>query len=444
MFLYDISGKEKRVMRTSFIACLFVLLLIFAIPSHAQNQIAGYWKGVGNLPNDEVKLTVKFKVGNGGIQGTIDIPDSGFIFGSPLSNISVNNSKVHFEVPREGNVPFDGEIQGETISGTFQFNKVSFPFVLKRTALPPALYREEEVHLQNGNTKLSGTLLIPVTNGKHPAIVFHHGAYQDTREAWRFFADHFARRGIATLIYDNRGSGESTGYPRAGFDDLAGDVLAAVQLLKERKDVDPKQIGLWAGSQAGWISPLAAARSKDVAFIMLMSGPGVTVARNVLYESESNLRAAGFSEGDIKRALAVKQSILDTARTESWEKAEPIFQKAKNEKWFPYIGVPGKDNWFRWWWVLVGNYDPAPLWEKTTIPVLNIDGELDKNVPVEESFTRMESALKKAGNKDFTLKVFPKADHSILVPSGSGRPVLAPGFLDFITDWLLKRVSVKN
>ncbi len=76
--------------------------------------------------------------------------------------------------------------------------------------------------------------------------------------------------------------------------------------------------------------------------------------------------------------------------------------------------------------------------------MLNVDGELDKNVPVEESFTRMESALKKAGNKDFTLKVFPKADHSILVPSGSGRPVLAPGFLDFITDWLLKRVSVKN
>src|SRR2546429_564587 len=165
-------------MRITFIASLFALLLLSAVPSRAaQNPLAGYWEGVGNLPNDEVKFTIKFKPGDVGIQGTIDIPDSGFIFGSPLSNISVNNSKVHF-----------------------------------------------------------------------------------------------ARRGIATLIYDNRGSGESTGYPRAGFDDLAGDVLAALQLLKGRKDIDPKQIGLWAGSQAGWISPLAASRSKDVAFVMLMSG----------------------------------------------------------------------------------------------------------------------------------------------------------------------------
>ena len=432
-------------MRMSFIPGLFALLLVSAIPSYAaQNPIAGYWEGVGKLPNDEIRFTVTFKAEEDRIKGAIDIPDSG-ILAWPLTKISANNSKVHFEFPTDlANIIFDGEISGDSISGTFQFGPASIPLVLKRSAAKTLPYTQEEVRYKNGDVSLAATLLIPSAKAPHPAIVFHHGAYQDSRDAWRFYADHFARRGIACLIYDNRGTGGSTGYPRASFDDLAADALAGVQFLKSRQDINRQQIGLFAGSQGGWISPLAASRSKDVAFIMQIAAPGVTVARNVLYESETKLRAAGFSEEDIKRALAVKQSIQDTARTESWEKAEPIFQKWKNEKWFPYIGVAGENSWTRWWWTLVGNYDPAPVWEKITIPVLNVDGELDQKVPVAESLTRMDSALKKAGNKDFTLKVFAKADHSIHLMSESGRPLLAPGFLDFITDWLLKRVSVKS
>jgi alpha-beta hydrolase superfamily lysophospholipase len=423
-----------------------VLLVLSGIQSYAaQNPIIGYWEGVAKIPNDEMRFMVTFKADGDRIEGAIDIPDSGILAGS-LTKISAKNSKVHFEFPTDlANIPFDGEASGDSISGTFQFGfSASVPFVLKRIEAKPLPYTQEEVRYKNGNVSLAATLLIPSTKAPHAAIVFHHGAYQDTRDVWRFYADHLVRRGIACLIYDNRGAGDSTGYPRASFDDLAGDALAGVQLLKGRKDIDPKRIGLWAKSQGGWISPLAAARSKDVAFIILISAPGVTVARNVLYESETKLRAAGFSEEEIRRALEVKKSIEDTARTESWEKAEASFQKSKSEKWFPYIGVPERNSWFRWWWTLVGNYDPKPLWEKTTIPVINVGGELDKNVPVEESVTRMEGALRKAGNRDFTVKVFPKANHSILVTSESGRPRLALGFLDFITDWLLKRVIVKS
>jgi len=311
------------------------------------------------------------------------------------------------------------------------------------TAVKAVPYTQEEVRYKNGNVSLAGTLFVPGTRAPHPAIVFHHGAYEDTRAVWRSYADHFAQRGIACLIYDNRGSGDSTGYPRASFEDLADDAVAGVQLLKNRQDINPRQIGLFASSQGGWISPLAASRSKDVAFIMLIAGPGVSVARNVLYESETKLRSGGFTEEEIKTALAAKQSIEHMASTQSWAKAEPLYQAAQNEKWFPLIGIPQKNSWFRWWWTLVGNYDPAPVWEKITIPVLNVEGELDKNVPAEESLARMDQSLKRAGNKDCTFKIFPKADHSIRLASQSGTPLFfAPGFLDFITDWLLKRVSV--
>ncbi len=424
---------------------LFLSLCSFIAPSYAaQSSIAGYWEGVGKLPRDEFQIAVTFRTEAHAIKASIDIPDSG-ILGWSLADVSTNAAKVHFVFPTElGSIPFDGELSGDTITGTFQFGASSAPFILKRSAVKPLPYREEEVRFRNGYVTLAGTLLLPNTNAPHPAIVFHHGAYADTRNAWRFYADHFARRGIACLIYDNRGAGDSTGYSRASFEDLASDALAGVQLLKQRRDINAKQIGLFAGSQGGWISPLAAARSKDVAFIMLVAGPGVTVARNVLYESETKLRGRGFSEAEIQRALAVKQAIEDMARTESWEKAEPMIQKAKDEKWFSLIGVPDKNSWFRWWWTLVGNYDPAPVWEKITIPVINVEGELDQNVPVKESIVRMEDALKKAENKDYTIKVFLKADHSIMVVSEQGRPRLAPSYLDFMTEWLLKRVSVKS
>ncbi|HEY3130375.1 MAG TPA: hypothetical protein VGL91_13025, partial [Acidobacteriota bacterium] len=162
-----------------------LLLCCFSAASYAaQSSIDGYWEGFSKLPNDEMKFTITFKTGAGGLQGKIDVPDSGFIFASPLANVSANGSKVHFEVPRVGNVPFDGENLGDTISGTFQFNNVAVPFILKRTTPPPVPYHEEEVRFQNGSTRLAGTLLLPLTKGPHPAIVFHHAAYQDTRNAW--------------------------------------------------------------------------------------------------------------------------------------------------------------------------------------------------------------------------------------------------------------------
>lgn len=126
------------------------------------------------------------------------------------------------------------------------------------------------------------------------------------------------------------------------------------------------------------------------------------------------------------------------------DEIEAFRQRALNEKWFPYVGVMPKGHWYRQWFPLVASYDPTPLWAKITRPVLLVDGELDKDVPVQISRARIEEALKRGGNKDYTVEVFPKADHSILVASEQGRPRLATGLLATVTDWLLERVDVKK
>lgn len=82
------------------------------------------------------------------------------------------------------------------------------------------------------------------------------------------------------------------------------------------------------------------------------------------------------------------------------------------------------------------------MWERVHIPVLENLGELDQNVRVAETAPILERALTKAGDRDFTIKIWPGADHSILVTSKAGRPHFADGFMDSMAEWLLKRVTV--
>ena len=137
------------------------------------------------------------------------------------------------------------------------------------------LIHEEVVMFHNGEVTLGGTLLLPETPRPCPGVALVHGSGDDTRDDYRVFARYFAERGIATLIYDKRGVGASTGSWRAGtFTELAGDALAAVRLLAQRGDIDSRRIGLWGCSEGGWVAPLAASQSPDVRFLVAISAAG--------------------------------------------------------------------------------------------------------------------------------------------------------------------------
>src|SRR5204863_2609161 len=141
-----------------------------------------------------------------------------------------------------------------------------------------------EVSFRNGDVTLSGTLLLPLTEMPHPAVVFLHGAGSEGRYGARFLAEYLTRYGIAALIYDKRGVGKSTGdWKRSDFNDLAGDAIAGIHLLQQRNEINSREIGLYGHSQGGMITPLISSRSRDVAFIISGAGSAVPV-----YESEIN------------------------------------------------------------------------------------------------------------------------------------------------------------
>ena len=156
----------------------------------------------------------------------------------------------------------------------------------------------------SGDVRLHYRLDIPEGPGPFGAVVFGHGSGLQTKESCRFLADGFLQRRFATLCFDKRGVGQSTGtYVFVGardsipvFDDLASDMAAGVALLRTRPEIDPKRIGLAGVSQAGWIIPLAAQKSRP-AFMVLMVGPTVSVGIEGFYSRIVEETNAPVEEG---------------------------------------------------------------------------------------------------------------------------------------------------
>ena len=328
----------------------------------------------------------------------------------------------------------------------------------ERTAPRSTLYREENVTFRNGDITLAGRLLVPNTKGPHPAVIMVQGGGPTNRNLPVFPEYVFARHGIAALVYDGRGTGASTGgaWRESSFGDLAEDALAGVEFLRRHKDINPRQVGIWGFTDGGGaVASLAAARSKDVAFLIMVSAPGLPYAEQLPMGTEAALRVDGFSGEEIEEALAFVKLEADFIRTgEEWEKLEAAIQTVKDKKWFSYTDAgywgeaTSEDHWVWRFQRLRAGHNPVSVLGAVTCPVLAIWGELDMWVPPEPNKSIVGKALREGGNTDYTLKVFAKAGHSIWLAGTGGLEdwphvkTYVPGYFETMTEWLLKRVDV--
>jgi hypothetical protein len=449
----------------------------------AFRSVLGAWTGAIDIGGQSLRIIVSFTSVTNELKATIDIPEQG-AKGLSLTNVKLDSSAVHFELPSNlGLAVFDGGLKGDSIAGSFMQAGMAGAFHVKRgeppkgekTIEPPPPYRQEEVVFHDDTLKLAGTLTLPPVEGRHPAVIMITGSGAQNRDEelfgfkpFRMIADYFTRHGIAVLRYDDRGVGGSSGSTsESTTSDFANDALAALRYLQARPDISPKQIGLCGHSEGGIVAPLAASRSTDVAFIILISGPALDGEQILLAQAELIMRADSASEQEIKNALTLNKRIYDVVRagknldeyrpelekevrrdvdTMKPEHRESIkdpdaFVKARVEAMMKQVQSP----WFRYFLT----YDPEPALERVHCPVLALFGELDLQVPAEMDRTAMEQALRKGGNKDFTLKILPKANHLFLT-AVTGSPTeyaslkkeFVPGFLETMTDWILKHVTV--
>ncbi len=436
----------------------------------------GHWEGEIDIMGQ--KLPIRLDLSGQG--GTIDFPSQG-AKGIRLENFSAQGDAVHFEVlPKPRTAIFDGKVEGDSISGSFEQAGYKGTFSTTRAEPePPAPveakeYREEEVTFTNEGITLAGTLTLPEGAGPHPAVVLISGSGAQNRDEEIFgfkpfaiLADHLTKQGIAVLRYDDRGMGGSTtGTLDDTSETYASDVQAAVDYLKSRSEIAATQIGLLGHSEGGIIAPIVATQGKDIAFLVLMAGTGVPGKELLPAQVGAIAQAGGATEEETEAAVAQQERVIAAVLTgEGLEevKAELVeqFKAAAEEMTEEQLKALGDlDEWTNEavegqlgqlaapWMTFFLTHDPAATLEKVDAPVLALFGGKDTQVPAGMNETAMKAAFARGGNTDVTIQVFPDANH-LFQAAGTGSPneytelesEFLPGFLDTISEWILAQVK---
>ncbi|MEW5763398.1 MAG: alpha/beta hydrolase family protein [Acidobacteriota bacterium] len=306
-------------------------------------------------------------------------------------------------------------------------------------------FRYEPVAFESGGATLKGYVLVPEGRGPFPAVLHVNGS-QGSRADVGPAGNFFVRQGFLFMAFDKRGAGQSTGrWQEASLEDLAGDVLRGLEVLKSRPDVNPRRMGLWGASQGGWVAAIAASRSPDVSFLVVQSGSGVSVVENMAHESRSQMAGAGLSGADLEEGSALVGRLLGMmADGKPHEEIAAVGAAAEGKPYAPFaaFGKLPRDHYL-WKWVrLCGHTDSADALRKVRCPVLWFLGDRDSQVPAAVSEKRILDALAAAGNPDYTVKVLSPANHGLLECStGLWSEVrtckrYVPGYWETMADWL--------
>src|SRR5215831_6577138 len=196
----------------------------------------------------------------------------------------------------------------------------------------------EEIRFTNGDANLRGTVYLPKIGSRLPAVVVLHHAGLPTRDAnlYRHLCEGLPAIGIAVLVYDRRGSGQSSGdLGKADYETLADDAVAGQHALAKLPQIDPNKIGFWGLSQGGWLAVLAAGRSKDAAFAISVSAPLVTADEQMQFATRNLLTVRGYSSLDVQDMLVARRAwIRYLHRKGSRDEAAEALRKAEAKPWF--------------------------------------------------------------------------------------------------------------
>jgi pimeloyl-ACP methyl ester carboxylesterase len=414
---------------------LLIGLLSISSLAHAES-LEGTWTGMWTKNGDALPVTVTFKNTNGAWSGSFD-SDTLQVAGIPFKDIRLSGSSAHWLLPDDSSsTAFDGALNGDHLTGSFKEADITGSFVLTRSKQPPQALSVCDVTFQNGAVTLAGSLIAPSGSGSHPAILFLHGSGPEGRWASRYLAEHFARAGIAALIFDKRGVGQSTGdWKTASFDDLASDAVAGVRFLKTQPGIDGHHIGIYGHSQGGTLAPLVAVKAGDLAFVIVSAAGGIDPAEMEEYSVGNSIGIATLPPTEAADAKAFVHAIVDVAyRGKSRSELDTLAAKFKTRSW--YFDPPPADNSY---WALsrsIARYDPASNWRQVKVPVLLLYGTKDERVPPQRDADAITSALKSGGNAQATLRMFPDADHTFALPTANnGWPKHVPDYADALVAW---------
>ena len=424
---------------------LFSLISLFSIGIKAQDSgLKGAWTGKLNVYGNELTLVFHFN----GEDCTLDSPDQG-VKGVP-AKLECTVTGIKVAVPSI-NASYEGVNMGESIMGTFKQHGQSFPLTIKpgllkrnrpQTPAMPYPYQTQEVSFNNGDAILKGTLVIPKNASRQtPVMLMVTGSGLQNRDEEIFehkpfavIADALARAGIATLRYDDRGFGESTGdVVNCTTEDLKNDAFAGVQLLRSRFD----KVGVIGHSEGGTIALMLAAEKK-VDFIVSLAGMAVSGKETLLWQNRLALAAANIPSETIDLYCKALDEVFDacisgTAMPSTTQYNFPTSLAQNLAVVTKQLQTPYMKQFL--------TLDSRPLLGNITCPVLALNGTKDTQVDSESNLDALRSGLQKnAKNKLEAMEgvnhLFQHCKTGMATEYGNIEETIAPEVLEKMVSWL--------
>jgi pimeloyl-ACP methyl ester carboxylesterase len=411
-------------------------------PVAGQDRLSGTWLGYWSRAGDTMAVTmIVHRDSMTGPYVATFAADRLRVSGIPFAEVQLQGCCDVTLVLRgdQTTTQFVGSLQGDSLTGVLREGSSEGRFAFSRARETPPSFMEREITFPNGVVTLAGSLLLPATGDSLPAVVFLHGSGSEGRWASRYLGTQLATHGIAALIFDKRGVGGSTGDWRGATpDDLVGDWVAAVARLLEEPRITRGRIGIHGHSQGGTLAPLVAVRSPAVAFVIASAAAGLPLDSVELFSVLNAVYPAARTAEDSASARAYVTELVAVAYNgRSRTRLDSLVTLLGDRPWFFEPPAPADAYWS--FSRTFGQYRPLDWWARVRVPVLLVYGAEDRRVPAAESAGRIVEALRRAGNTNVAVQIFPGADHSFRLAGSSGWPTTAPGYVPSLLEWLAKR-----
>jgi len=260
----------------------------------------------------------------------------------------------------------------------------------------------EELVLRNESVSLAATLALPAGEGPFPAALLLAGSGPSTRADLSRFAAHLGTLGVATLSWDKRGCGGSSGsWTRASLDDAVADARAGFTALRADPRIDPDRIGAWGVSQAGWFLPVLAERTPELAFAIVLTGGGSTPREVELFMHRLALERSGVSAAERAEAEALLgQYFAWLGSGDGHAELVAALARARATRWYAAVSLdrvmPAPEDRPKWEWV--ARFDPLPAIERMKLPTLVVLGGADELGSPTAARERWQEGLARAEN----------------------------------------------
>ena len=439
--------KREKIKLRVVVLILFCMLANHIVSFAQGNAEASYYEGTIDAGTQKILIWLAVQnLGPDSLVAFVDVPEQS-VFDKPIDKVTIEDNVLWFQLKAFATT-FSGDYKedGQTIDGIWKQAGQEFPLLLKRLDKKPEVnrpqepvepfpYRSDEVFFENRSAKikLAGTLTLPENSWNAPAVVLVSGSGAQNRNSellghkpFLVLSDYLTRNGIAVLRYDERGVGESEGkFSTATTFDLAEDVMAAVDFLKNHKGINPQNIGIIGHSEGGLIAPIVAAKMKELAFIVMLAGPG-TSGEQILYQQSRLISLAeGSSEREVAKNIKFISKVYDVAKSDlaykiGVEEIRKIYKKrtrfmSKKKREANNLSKANSEmviqqvlsSWFR----AFLRTDPATYLQHVKCPVLALFGSKDLQVPEDPNLKAIESILLKSGNNNVTTQVFADLNH---------------------------------